>query len=167
MIFRNKYVNKERFVTSSGSPEEVTFKLKVDKNGHRFLEPDGKINLYEKIQSFRDSCDINVLLTRFANGDVTALSKAQGIYGDFTHVPTSVQELQQRVVDAERLFYQLPVDIRDKFNHSPSQFYAQIGTDSFNEILGISAESAVSDLQDSVSETKPIIEDVKGGVVSE
>lgn len=167
MIFRNKYTSKERFVSSPGSQEETSFKLKIDKDGHRHLEACGKVNIYEKIQSFAESVDINYILTRFANGDTTALSKVQGVYGDFTHVPTSVQELQQRVVDAENLFYQLPVDIREKFNHSPSQFYAQIGTDSFNEILGISADEAVSDLKDSVADTKPIIEDVKGGVVSE
>lgn len=167
MMFRNKYTDRKRFTCACGSPDETSFKLKIDTDGSRSLVADGKVNMYAKIQSFAQECDINYLLTRFANGDTSSLSKVQGIYGDFTNVPTSIQQLQQRVVDAEKLFYQLPLDVREKFNHSPSMFYAQIGTDSFNDILGITANEAVSDLKDTVSENKPIIEDLKGGVLNE
>lgn len=167
MMFRNKFTDKERFTSACGSPDETSFKLKIETDGSRSLVADGKVNMYAKIQSFALDCDINYLLTRFANGDTTALSKVQGFYGDFTSVPTSVQELQQRVVDAEKLFYQLPLEVREKFNHSPSMFYSQIGTDSFNSILGITADDKVDDLQQSVTDGKPIIDDVKGGVVSE
>lgn len=167
MMFRNKYSDRKRFTCSCGSPDETSFKLKIDTDGSRSLVADGKVNMYAKIQSFAQECDINYLLTRFANGDASVLSKAQGVYGDFTSVPTSVQELQQRVVDAEKLFYQLPLEVREKFNHSPSMFYAQIGTDSFNSILGITADDKVDELKDSVTDAKPIIEDVKGGVLSE
>lgn len=167
MNFRNKFTDRKRFVSCCGSTDETSFKLKIETDGSRSLVADGKVNIYAKIQSFAQDCDINYLLTRFANGDASALSKVQGFYGDFTSVPTSVQELQQRVVDAEKLFYQLPLDVREQFNHSPSMFYAQIGTDSFNEILGLSAEDKVAELKDSVTDVKPVIEDVKGGVISE
>ena len=167
MKFRNKFIDRERFTCACGSPDETSFKLKIEADGSRSLVADGKVNMYAKIQSFAQECDINYLLTRFANGDSSALSKVQGFYGDFTSVPTSVQELQQRVVDAEKLFYQLPLEVREKFNHSPSMFYAQIGTDSFNEILGLTADDKVAELKDSVADVNPIIDDVKGGVISE
>lgn len=133
----SKYEPALRQVTESGLPYKDSFKMNVDVNGRRRLVVDGKIDTYQQIQSHKDSVDIQYIMTRFANGDSSALSKVQGVYGDFTNIPTSLNELQNRVLDAERLFYQLPVDVREKFEHNPSMFYQMIGSDSFNDILGI------------------------------
>lgn len=133
------YEFADRVPTESGKPEKPSFKMKVDTFGRRYLEEVGVINTYEQIQSHRDSVDISYIMTRFSNGDTSVLSKTQGVYGDFTNIPTSLNELQQRVLDAERLFYQQPLEIREKFEHNPSMFYAMIGTESFNEIMGIDA----------------------------
>lgn len=127
----------ERVRSAVGSGEKPSFKMEIDVNGRRSLRRDGMIDTYSQIQSHRESCDISYIMERFANGDASVLSKKQGIYGDFTNVPTSVVELQQRVIDAERLFYTLPIETREKFEHNPSMFYASIGSDSFNEIMGI------------------------------
>lgn len=126
-----------RVGTAAGSASKSGFKMKLDANGRRYLAEDGKIDTYQQIQSHKDSCDIEYIMTRFANGDTSVLSKTQGLYGDFTNVPTSINELQQRVMDAEKLFYQLPVETREKFEHNPSMFYSMIGSESFNEIMGV------------------------------
>lgn len=140
IIFRKSvYECPERIPTESGKPEKPSFKMKVDTFGRRYLEEVGVINVYEEIQSHRESVDISYIMTRFANGDTSVLSKTQGVYGDFTNIPTSLNELQQRVMDAERLFYQQPLEIREKFEHNPSMFFAMIGTESFNKIMGIDA----------------------------
>lgn len=140
IIFRKSvYERFDRNPTESGMPEKPSFKMFVDEHGRRSLKENGKINVYEQIQSHRESCDIEYIMTRFANGDTSVLSKTQGVYGDFTNIPTSLNELQQRVMDAERLFYQQPLDIREKFEHNPSIFFNMIGTDSFNKIMGIDA----------------------------
>lgn len=127
----------ERVKSAVGSGTKTAFKMQIDKDGRRYLKADGVIDTYQQIQSHKESCDIQYIMERFANGDATALSKVQGLYGDFTTVPTSLNELQNRVLDAERLFYQLPVETREKFEHNPSLFYSSIGSESFNEILGI------------------------------
>lgn len=133
------YERSGRIPTEPGSGEKPSFKMFIDENGRRSLKENGKINTYEQIQSHKESVDIEYLMTRFANGDTSVLSKVQGVYGDFSDVPTSVVELQQRVVDAERLFYQLPLDIRSQFEHNPSMFFSMIGSDAFNKIMGIDA----------------------------
>ena len=92
-------------------------------------------NKYQQIQAHKESCDIQSILTRYANGDLTALSKTQGIYGDFTNVPTNLNELQTRVIDAERLFYTLPLEVREACEHNPSVFYNMIGTEAFNKLM--------------------------------
>ena len=109
-----------------GSGMKPTYKMHVDDDGKRELRKSGEYNLYAEIQSYKDSVSIDYILARFVNGDETALSRAQGIYGDFTGMPTTMAELQQRIIDAEDLFYQLPLDIRGQYNHSPSEFYAQL-----------------------------------------
>ena len=127
----------ERVGSCVGTASKPSFKMKVNLNGRRSLVEDGVINTYEMIQSHKDSCDIEYIMTRFANGDTSVLSKAQGLYGDFSNIPTNLNELQQRVIDAEKLFYQLPVDTRERFEHNPSIFYSMIGSDAFNEIMGV------------------------------
>lgn len=141
MLFRTKYNrNKEVFKSVTGDGYQPTYKMRVLEDGKRELEKVGRVDIYAQIQSYKDSCDINYILQRFAKGDESALSKIQGVYGDFTQVPTSLAELQQRVVDAEALFYNLPVDVRAEFNHSPSEFYASIGSDKFNKAVGFTPQ---------------------------
>lgn len=151
---------KNRVRSAAGSGVKPSFKMKVDINGRRHLVVDGEIDVYQQIQSHKDSCDIEYIMTRFANGDTSVLSKTQGLYGDFTNVPTSINELQNRVMDAERLFYQLPVETREKFEHNPSRFYAMIGSDSFNEIMGIdkSKENPFIETPAPVPTTEPTVQ---------
>ncbi len=118
-----------------GSGMKDTYKMHVDENGKRELKKSGEYNLYADIQSYKDSCSIDYILTRFVNGDETALSRVQGIYGDFTQMPKTMAELQQRVIDAEHLFDSLPLDIRAQYNHSASEFFAQLDSDKTKAIF--------------------------------
>lgn len=156
MIFPNVYTkDTSDFSSSVGSSKQPSYKMTVEDDGQRVLKRVGETDLYAEIQSHKDSCDVNYILQRFAQGDQTALSKIQGVYGDFTNMPTTLAELQQRVVDAENLFYNLPVDVRAEFNHSPSEFYAQIGSDKFNAIFA-SPEKPEDMLVDASDVQKPV-----------
>ncbi len=135
-----------------GSGMKDTYKMHVDENGKRELKKSGEYNLYAEIQSYKDSVSIDYILTRFVNGDETALSRVQGIYGDFTQMPKTMAELQQRVIDAEHLFDSLPLDIRAQYNHSASEFFAQLDSDKTKAIFSppeqakdIVAEQVVTD----------------------
>ena len=46
------------------------------------LKESGKENLYEFIQSFKDSVDLHKIMDRFNAGDTAALQKVQGMFGD-------------------------------------------------------------------------------------
>lgn len=124
-----------------GSGIKDTFKMHVDENGKRELKKSGEYNLYADIQSYKDSVSIDYILSRFVNGDETALSRVQGIYGDFTEMPKTMAELQQRVIDAEHLFDSLPLDIRAQYNHSASEFFAQLDSDKTKAIFAPPEES--------------------------
>lgn len=121
--------------SNPGSGMKDTYKMHVDENGKRELKKSGEYNLYAEIQSYKDSVSIDYILSRFINGDETALSRVQGIYGDFTEMPKTMAELQQRVIDAEHLFDSLPLDIRAQYNHSASEFFAQLDSDKTKAIF--------------------------------
>lgn len=152
-MFETWYDRKKghRITSNVGSPMKDTYKMHVDKNGKRELRKSGEYNLYAEIQSYKDSCSIDYILARFAAGDDTALSRVQGIYGDFTDVPTTMAEVCQRVIDAEHIFNNLPVDVREQYNFSPSEFFAQINSEKTRNIFGIHDE-VKDDLKDVVVE---------------
>ena len=48
--------------------------------------------------------------------------------------------MAQRAIDAENIFNALPIEKREKFNFSPTEFFTKFGTDEFNEIMGFEAD---------------------------
>ena len=101
-MFDTQYTPHERIVANSGSPVKVLYRGKYDANGRVVLEKSGEENLYDYIQSFRDSVDLNVILARFSNGEVDALSKAQGFYADVTDFPKNMAEALNRINQTEQ-----------------------------------------------------------------
>lgn len=137
MEFRTQYDEKKRFYSEPGDPIAPLYGLEVDKDGVTQLVEKGKYNLYEFIQSHADSVDIHKILERFENGDVDALNKYQGYYGDITEAPKTFAEALNSVIKAKDLFNSLPVDVRAQFDHSPEQFIASLGTEKFTKALGL------------------------------
>lgn len=146
-MFDTQFMRKDKRITSEvGSRMKPTYKMHVDENGKRELKQSGEYNLYAEIQSYKDSCSIDYILSRFVNGDESALSRVQGVYGDFTDMPRSLSELSQRVIDAENLFNNLPLDIREQYNFSPSEFFAQLDSEKTKAIFA-PPEPAVEDIK--------------------
>lgn len=162
-MFDTWYVRKKNRVTSEpGSGMKATYKMYVDENGVRELRKSGEYNLYAEIQSHKDSCSIDYILARFAAGDSTALSRVQGIYGDFTQMPTTMQELSQRVIDAEHLFNNLPLDVREQFNFSPSEFFAQLGTEKVDRVINPEKYAKVDVVEKVDPSVSPVVIEKEG-----
>lgn len=156
----------ERQLSNVGSGMKDDYKMHVDDDGKRELRKSGEYNLYAEIQSYKDSVSIDYILSRFVNGDETALSRAQGIYGDFTEMPKTMAELQQRIIDAEDLFYQLPLDIRAQYNHSPSEFYAQLDSEKTKNIFKVD-DKAKEDIKSDVVTPKVDVETPAQPIIKE
>lgn len=160
-MFDTQYTSHDRIIANAGSPVKVLYRGKYDANGRVVLEKSGEENLYDYIQSFRDSVDLNVVLARFANGEVDALSKAQGFYADVTDFPPNLADALNRINQAEEMFKALPLETRQKFDCSFEQFLAQAGTEDWFTKMGF----AVTD--SSVSEPAPdkvepdVVEEIK------
>lgn len=134
------------------------YQLSLAPDGKEVLVAVGEHDIYPEIQSHAKSVDINEIVLRHQRGDIDVLAQRAGLYGDFTNMPTSYAELYQSVLDAQAYFDSLPLDVRQKFDHSFSKFFTSIGTPEFDAVFS----QPVVDVVDGVGNTEgEVIVDVK------
>lgn len=141
MEFKTQYDARDRVFSDPGSPEHITYAGHYDEKGRVVLEESGRENIYDFIQSHAESCDIHILMKRYQNGDVDALSQKQGFYGDFLDFPKTYAEALNHMNEMERQFMALPVETREKFGNSFTEFLAASAEPDFLDRLGIKKES--------------------------
>lgn len=135
--FRTQYDKQVPIYEHTGSPVKTLYAPVFSQEGVMDLKEIGKHDLYQEIQSHRDSVDIHVLLSMYNNGDPGALSRIQGAYGDFTKMPTTFAEALNTMIAAEQYFNGLPVDVRAKFGHDFHQFIATMDTPDWTTRMGL------------------------------
>lgn len=154
MTFRTQYDPSPRVVANPGSPIKTLYSPVFNKDGIMSLKVSGEHDLYAEIQSHADSVDIHVLLQRFASGDVGALSRIQGAYGDFTQMPQTFAEALNTFIAAEQYFLGLPVEVRDRFGQDFHQFLASMDSPDFSKDMNI-APPEHSQVADAVPNPAP------------
>lgn len=138
--FRTVYDRIECF-SNPGNPIQPEYDVAKDEDGQNILKVVGEYSLYDKIQSYKDSCDLQLILEKFKlTGDPSVINQKQTFYADVTEYPQNYAEMLNLSKKAEEFFYNLPSDDRDKFNNDPDVFFSSIGTDKFNEIFNSSAD---------------------------
>lgn len=133
------------------------YQLSLAPDGKEVLVAVGEHDIYPEIQSHAKSVDINEIVLRHQRGDIDVLAQRAGMYGDFTNMPTSYAELYQNVLDAQTYFDSLPLDIRQKFDHSFSKFFTSIGTSEFEAAFSQPKVDSV-DVNVNESEVNPDVE---------
>lgn len=114
-------------VAPAGSRFAEDISLKYDERGNRIFYSKGKIDLYEKIQSFKDECNLELIVARCtASGDFSPLQRVQGFYADVSKMPKNLAEVYSSVSTAQRIFSQLPQDVASKFSNF-EDFLSSIG----------------------------------------
>lgn len=137
-MFDTQFDARPRFIQNAGNPIHQLYKGQVDEDGVIRLVEAGVVNLYDEIQSHKDSCDINVLLKRYSNGEADILSQVQGVFADAVGMPKTYAELLNSVLQGEEMFNRLPVETKEKFGFSFSQFMASMDNlDEFYKKLGV------------------------------
>lgn len=74
-------------------------------------------------QSFREECDINVIVKRFGLTGELPENLRMPVSGDFTGV-SDFQTAMNLVVEAQAQFMTVPAEIRERFNHDPAKLIA-------------------------------------------
>lgn len=77
-------------------------------------------------QEFKTECDINVIMDRYqVMGtpliDPMTMRSGEPMFGDFSEIP-NLQDAQNKLIEAENMFMQLPSKIRQKFDNNPIEF---------------------------------------------
>lgn len=125
-MFNTQYDSRERFYTSIGNPVVDTYTGRYDKNGDLQLVKTGTENLYDKIQAEAAACDMDNVLRRFANGDISVLSQSQGVYADVSSAPMHFTDALNMVRSVEDAFNQMPADEREKYDNDWVKYGASI-----------------------------------------
>lgn len=151
MVFPTQFDARDRTISNVGDRIKQLYEARVDNNGAIDLVEAGRENLYDYIQSFKESCDINTIVKRFAAGDTDVLARRQATYGDFTQLPGTYAELLNTVIQGENYFNSLPLETRAKFNHSFREWMASLDNmPEFVEKMGFSENSSHSNTEQSV-----------------
>lgn len=99
-------------------------------------------------QSFKDECDINVILKKYAKtGQLGHLIDGEPIFGDFSNSLT-YHEACDVVLNAETQFMSLDAELRAKFMNDPGQFLAFVeDPKNENELvsMGLAKKRSVDD----------------------
>ena len=127
-MFRTQYTPHDRFLTTPVDTVKKVYSPRWLENGTIELVETGSINIYDEIQSHKDSVDINVLLAKYAKtGDLKILNKATTQFMDVAGVPTTIVGFYNLVEEGRRLYDGLPVDEKSKYNNSFEIFIFQYG----------------------------------------
>lgn len=122
--------------TCAGNRYEKTYRELYDETGHPYLEETGQIDTYDKIQSYRDECDIQYILQRYAAGDQSVLN-TPGYYMDTTKIPENFHEAYNFMQEQREKFKTLPLEVRQKFGNSFEAWAAAAGTEDWVRKMGL------------------------------
>lgn len=140
MIFKRKYDKHDRIYTNHGKSVVTQYSGYLDKFGNTVVKEKGKKDLYSYIQSFADSVDINLILSKFANGDKQALIQRAATYIDITNMPDNMADLLNTIHNGEALFDSLPVEVKQKFDNNFNKFITTIDSDEWFNAMNVSEE---------------------------
>lgn len=138
-----------------GSIIEPQYKERYDERGVAYLEKVGEINTYEKIQSYRDECDVMSILSRYAAGDQTVLAKP-GWYIDTSKMPSSYTEFMNLMNEQREKFEKLPLNIRAAFGMSFEKWAATAGDENWMKAMGF--EKRQNEQKETAAATEEVVQ---------
>lgn len=133
--FFSRCIRPSTIANPFGNGERSIFEERVE-NGQRRLVVTGKEDFKSFIEASKEETLIKNIIKRFENGDVTAISKTQGFYGDVTGMPSNLAEAQNFLINLQNNFDSLPGDIKEKFGNSFDNYVKEVSNmdiDTFNK----------------------------------
>lgn len=109
-------------------------------DGKRKLILDDAKPIYEMIQAHREETEIERIVKRAMQGDMSVLNAMSGQYMDIAGAPRSLAEAQQIIINAKRDFDKLDPETRKKFDNNVEIFIAEAGSKEWADKLGITAK---------------------------
>lgn len=136
-----------------GNRFEPEYKERYDDRGQPYLEKVGEVDTYEKIQSYKDECDVMAILSRYAAGDESVLAKP-GWYIDTSRLPKTYTEYMNLMNEKREEFNQLPLNIRQAFGMNFENWMATAGEQEWLDKMGIKIQQ---NAQEKAAEEAPTV----------
>lgn len=141
-MFKKKYSGEEHqhYFSDPGSPIRMERAPKLDKYGNMVVVDKGPIDYAAYINSWRDDCDINILMARFTSGDKDALIQRVGAYMDVSKMPDNFNDMMNLTMSAQSVFDSLPTAAKEAFGNNVNNFLSNAGTKEWVELLSKSPD---------------------------
>lgn len=138
-------IERGRFFAPSGTSKKFIYDPMIMEDGTIRLSPSGTIDTDELIEAQRASTELSVIISKFLSGDESVLNRYAPVYADLTDGPKNLAEAMQSLINAERAFDALSVDIKRQFGSDWRVWLAQAGSEPWLSAMGIKVPEAVSD----------------------
>lgn len=122
----------EGLPTPSGDKFLTTYTL-TTKRGREELEATGKTNVYDMIQSDLEESKIENIMKKVMMGDLSVLRQTEPQYIDASTIPSSLLDVQNKIVRMKEEFEKYPEEVKRKFNYSAEEYVNEMGTSEFLE----------------------------------
>lgn len=126
MKVKTQYDKNKRFISNAGCKEHILYSSRFNEDGQLELFEVGKQNIPEMINSHAESVDINKIIERFHEGDVSVLNRRPMMFGDFTELPKTYADVLNLARAGEEYFDSLPLDVKQKFNNNFAEWLSTI-----------------------------------------
>lgn len=104
------------FVSEPGDRYMTRYIGEVDRDtGMIKLAPSGQDDLWQLHSACAEQCDINYIVRRFQNGDVSVLNRVQGNYLDVVGMPKNLREINDVAVKLRTSYELMSDDLKKKF----------------------------------------------------
>lgn len=127
-------INPADFVTASGSRKKKVYSPRFDGKKLTLVQT-GEVDIQDEINAHAPECDMNFILSRLANGDMSALTKKNPLYADFHNLPENFRDMIDIALNSEHHFNALPLEVRKQFDNDYRQWIYRAGTDDWMKIM--------------------------------
>lgn len=130
-----KISDPNSFVSCPGTKFHTIYKPVVQKDGTILLKESDQIDIEAYINSFKESTDMAYILQQIKLGNFDILNQRTANYGDFTDVPQSMAEFQQRLIDGKNAFYSLSPEVRNAYDNDLWKFMNDAGSKKWLDVM--------------------------------
>lgn len=123
--WQSYYNRRDEVFSNPGSAIKQEWQLVIDSEGNESFVKSGETNLYEKIQTYKDSVDVNKIIKRVMSGDTSVLEQVKGFHADVSQMQTDFRELYNLNIRGQKLFDELPAEVKQLFDGSYYKFVTE------------------------------------------
>lgn len=127
-----------RYPTSSGNEYYVEREFAgIDENGEWILKDVNKIKISDYINSFVDTCDMQIILQKLKEGDTSVLNQRAAFYGDAVNVPHTPMEALNIMKDSKLAYDRLSDEVKAKFDNDFQKWFSSVATVDWFDKMGM------------------------------